>query len=634
MFQKIKINWNDKQTRCWVLVFILLVIILATGAIETAIYFKYKNRIYPHVTALETSLGGLTREEAIEKLNAAVEPIESQTLSFQGKNNTVNANLKDLGIEMDKAKIADQAYNAARQENWLGNTWALFENTLLGYSTANHFKVDADKFNEFVQTQLEVPEESPVSANLVYQNNNFTITPSKPGKGIDSLMLAGNILDFISNPQEGTVIMVPKPVGKNPDILEYQLSAVKHQANAVLNKDPEFWAGDKQWQAERETLASFLKVKKVPAYQFKNTKLVPDKDNLITYTYYTLTGISPLNEDSSFQAELAYDEEIIRNYLIEVAPGIEQAAINARLGFSETEGYQAPANSTGETGTGEQIIIVEPSHDRIGLDIDQNIALMGEKLLEEDNNVIELKTFQEKAPINEDNLEELGLKTLIARGDSNFSGSPKNRRHNIAVGASKFDGVLIAPGEEFSFLTQLGPVDASTGYLPELVIKANKTVPEYGGGMCQVSSTAFRGAVYAGFEIVERRNHAYPVNYYSPQGTDATVYIPSPDLKFVNNTPGNVLIQTSVSGNYLTFEYYGTYDGRSVELEGPISYDRSGDGAMKAKWMQKVFDSSGTLLIDKTFLSKYDSPNKYPHPGEEEEKDKKKDKKKKKKKKD
>jgi hypothetical protein len=82
----------------------------------------------------------------------------------------------------------------------------------------------------------------------------------------------------------------------------------------------------------------------------------------------------------------------------------------------------------------------------------------------------------------------------VAIGTSNFKGSPVNRRHNIAVGAASVNGTLIAPGEEFSLLKTLGDIDAAAGYKPELVIKGGKTLPEFGGGLCQIGTTAFRAA--------------------------------------------------------------------------------------------------------------------------------------------
>jgi vancomycin resistance protein YoaR len=93
----------------------------------------------------------------------------------------------------------------------------------------------------------------------------------------------------------------------------------------------------------------------------------------------------------------------------------------------------------------------------------------------------------------------------VAEGYSNFFGSPPNRIHNINVAMQAFDGLLVAPGEEFSFGENLGEVNEETGYKKELVIKEGKTIPDYGGGVCQVSSTLFRAAFFGGFPITDRK---------------------------------------------------------------------------------------------------------------------------------
>lgn len=242
-----------------------------------------------------------------------------------------------------------------------------------------------------------------------------------------------------------------------------------------------------------------------------------------------------------------------------------------------------------------------------------------------DTGEIKLAYEEIRPEVTTDSIGNLGIKSLIGEGTSNFAGSPKNRIRNIYTGAQKFNGVLIKPGEKFSFIQTLGPVDESTGYLPELVIKTDQTIPEFGGGMCQVSTTAFRAAIYAGLKITARTPHAYPVRYYNPQGMDATVYIPSPDLKFINNTPGHILIQTKIEGTKLIFDFFGTDDGRKTNIIGPKITESNPDGSMKATFTQEVLDEDGNQIIKDIFNSAYDSPSKYPHPGEEVFKEKPKD---------
>lgn len=206
-------------------------------------------------------------------------------------------------------------------------------------------------------------------------------------------------------------------------------------------------------------------------------------------------------------------------------------------------------------------------------------------------------------------INSLGINELIARGESNFKGSPKNRRHNINIGIEKLKGLIIAPGEEFSFNKNICPVNKSGGWLPELVIKGKEegTVPEYGGGLCQVSSTTFRAAMKAGLPIIMRKNHSYAVQYYAPQGSDATTYCGGIDFKFKNDTAQNILIWPYLKDkDNLVFDFYGTKDSRVVELSKPLQYDKKRDGSMKATW-ERIVKINGETKKD-IFKSTYLPP--------------------------
>jgi vancomycin resistance protein YoaR len=189
--------------------------------------------------------------------------------------------------------------------------------------------------------------------------------------------------------------------------------------------------------------------------------------------------------------------------------------------------------------------------------------------------VLPITETQPVVVVDDEELRAQGIMEVVTVGESVFSGSPKNRRHNIAVGVGKFNGHLIPQGSVFSFNEVLGPVTAATGYLKELVIQGDQTIPDFGGGLCQVSSTAYRGPWEYGMPIVQRKNHSYAVTYYSPQGTDATIYPPNVDMKFLNNTPGALLMQTFTDEHDRAFFiYYGTHDDRKSEVFGPFISNR------------------------------------------------------------
>lgn len=306
-----------------------------------------------------------------------------------------------------------------------------------------------------------------------------------------------------------------------------------------------------------------------------------------------------------------YDNKKLTEWVSGVAGKVNQKAVNAQLAIKDGRASVFVASKGGY------------SLDQPGLIEKIQDSATGEKKLEANGTLT-------KPEITEETINNLGIKELISAGYSDFAGSPANRIHNVKTGASKFNGVIIKPGENFSFNKILGPVDASTGYLEELVILNDKTEKQFGGGLCQVSSTAFRAALNAGFPILERSAHSYPVVYYKPYGVDASIYLPKPDMVFTNDSGQHVLIQTKVVGTRLYFEFYGTKANRTVKFSGnqdgngaveivekvePYIYDQEARGraSFSAIFYRHIYDSTGKLTDNDKFTSKYDSPDKYPH---------------------
>ncbi len=194
--------------------------------------------------------------------------------------------------------------------------------------------------------------------------------------------------------------------------------------------------------------------------------------------------------------------------------------------------------------------------------------------------VISLPVDEIQPKIKTEDSNSYGIRELIGSGSSKFHGSIPGRIHNINLAASRINGHLIPPGETFSFNETLGDVSAATGFQPAYIIKEGRTVLGDGGGVCQVSTTLFRAALNTGLPIVERHAHAYRVHYYeeeSPVGIDATVFAPSYDLKFKNDTVNYILIQTKIDlNNYsLVFDFYGTRDGRKITMTKPAILSQS-----------------------------------------------------------
>lgn len=210
--------------------------------------------------------------------------------------------------------------------------------------------------------------------------------------------------------------------------------------------------------------------------------------------------------------------------------------------------------------------------------LSQIILSKGKSIINSNNQkviIIPVPTKILEPSLTTDKVNEMGIKELIGSGTSLYKGSIASRAYNVNLGASRVNGVLVPPGETFSFANAVGDVSSLTGYKQAYIISGGKTILGDGGGICQVSTTLFRAALDAGLPIVERHAHAYRVGYYeqdSPPGIDATVYVPSVDLKFKNDTGHHILVQSvnDPQEQRLTFMIYGTSDGRVSEISTPV----------------------------------------------------------------
>lgn len=189
--------------------------------------------------------------------------------------------------------------------------------------------------------------------------------------------------------------------------------------------------------------------------------------------------------------------------------------------------------------------------------------------------VMEVPITTVEPEVTTEEANDLGIRERIGVGTSLFAGSIENRIYNLTLASNRINGTLVKPGEIFSFNKTVGDISTLTGYKQAYVISGGRTVLGDGGGVCQVSTTLFRAILDAGLPITERNPHAYRVGYYeqdSLPGIDAAIYTPTVDLKFKNDTGHHILIQTFVNPttSQLTFELYGTNDGRISVVHDPV----------------------------------------------------------------
>lgn len=203
--------------------------------------------------------------------------------------------------------------------------------------------------------------------------------------------------------------------------------------------------------------------------------------------------------------------------------------------------------------------------------------------------------------IDAEYLESVLFRDCFCSKATSLIGSSSNRINNVTLAAAAINGVVLMPGDEFSYNDVVGERTAERGYLPAGAYSGGQTVMEYGGGICQVSSTLYYCALYANLKITARTCHMFPVGYL-PAGLDATVSWGGPEFKFVNDREYPVKIAAFVEGNSVTVEIWGTnVDGSYVEMNYGTSYmyDKEYTDVVigyKAVTYRSVFDKDGNLI--------------------------------------
>jgi len=544
-------------------------------------------------------IGGLAPSEAETLLSEKVEAWANQNIILTYQDNQLPLQPNELGITIDTKTTRDSAYNLGRNKNILAGLYEQI--SVLFFQRQNNvapvIMIDMEEFARLTHDRFSGLESPAENASLIYnaKMRDWQIVAPREGEAFDREKLREDI-------KKRSVILDSSAIElalikDYPEILVDGTRDARDVANRILDNAPYFLTyqvknqntSDQSeerhsWNIDRETLTDWI--------SFSPTSKDSDDNN----------GSNPLSTMSGI-LNVSLDKEKIRGFLMNISPAINRDPVDAQLTMS---GGKVTIFALSQNGVQLE---AELTADKISRGITRLNTTSIRYPSSQKN--IEIIVTTRPPQIATDNIDTLGLTSLLGKGTSNFSGSPNNRIHNIGVGTAKFNGRLLKSGEEFSFNSILGEIGAQQGYLPELVIKQNKTIPEYGGGLCQVSTTAFRAAINAGLKITERYPHAFPVKYYNPQGFDATIYPLHPDLRFINDTPNNLLIQSRVVGNKLIFEFYGTADGREVKIIGPKILSSKPDGSMKTVLYQEIWRDSQLERKD-TFNSNYKSPNLYP----------------------
>jgi vancomycin resistance protein YoaR len=487
-----------------------VIVAFGVGAVfASAATFK---NFSPEFYIAGVNVGGKTLADSEREINKKIAKIsQGITVNIPGMGSRI-IHVPPTAIDVEST--LEHAKNVASRDaltRTIRDSLGFAQRTDVEFSLA---LLPADVITDGLIASWELPLTSATNAQFAFSEAGVTVVPSANGQHIDQDQLVEALEKALATGESQIVATI---VEMTPEITTEQAESLKGNASAIMSEI---------------TKGRTLKI----------------KDKTFALTASDLIAL--------LQPRVADGDVVV---------GIDAEFLKSKLGKQLAIFEQESKNAEFEYD-GKKVLKFQPH--QLGIQIDWEVLskdLFASLSTKENSVVVVTKDAEPKIKIED--LNSLGLKEMIGTGRSEFAGSPKNRIHNITTGMNSLKNILIAPGETFSLMKALGPIDGTTGYLEELVIKDNKTLPEFGGGLCQIGTTTFRAAMGAGFPIVERRNHSYQVAYYfenGVSGTDATIYDPKPDFRFKNDTAHWVLLDPHLKGTTLDFYFWGTSDGRKA----------------------------------------------------------------------
>ncbi|HNT24211.1 MAG TPA: VanW family protein [Anaerolineales bacterium] len=494
---------------------------------------SYAGRIFQGVSVNGVDVSGLTTQEAADHLSQSISYPFTGRVVFQDGAKIWVASPNDLGMFLDAQTSALAAYNVGRAGGALQRLGDRVRTWTSGVDLAPVFIFDERAAEIYLKGIAAEVDRSIIEASLGVSGVDVVVRSGQIGRTMDVPAALDALSLQLPTMTDGIIPLVV--VETAPIILD--VSAQAELARNILSAPlvlqvPSATASDPgPWTFEPDALAAMLAIERV-------------------------------NVNGLEQYQVGISSQALRTFLEGIAPSLVQYPENARFIFND------------ET---RQLDLLQGASIGRSLDVETTITLINQKLAEGVHTLELDMEYTNPAVTDDATAEQLGIGEAVSVYTSYFYGSSAERIQNISIASARFHGLLVAPGQTFSMASTLGDVSLDTGYTEALIIYGDRTIQGVGGGVCQVSTTLFRTVFFGGYQIDQRYAHAYRVSYYEMNangsinpnlaGLDATVFAPVVDFKFTNDTPYWLLMETYVdaSARTLTWKFYSTSDGRSVE---------------------------------------------------------------------
>src|SRR6266545_167126 len=516
----------------YVLLSLLVLVMLGAGGGLYYLDRSYQGKIYPNVTVRGLNVGELTQQEAEAALRARYGTFLQHPATLTYAKQSWQPSYADVGINFDFKGAIDRAYRAGRGNGLIENlqeVYAIWEN---GLDLPVHVTFDQNKLRAYVASVSADLEQAPIDAQLRLDGTTVATQPSQAGRQVLVDQTVGELTATLATFTSQTVALKTRKIA--PRLDDAAVADARARIEAMLQGPLTLEVENKQYVWTPEEIALMLDIGRVPQNSASDTIAV---------------------ELNPYQ---------VGRRVRQIADETGRGSVNPRVDWNNGD-----------------LRIFKPGKPGLRLDEAQASAAIGVAVAGADR-VLALPVREVAPQVTEANLRTLGINELVSVGRSDFTGSADYRINNIGVGMGILNGILIAPGEEFSFNNNIGSIDARNGFVEGYAIIQDRTQLEFGGGICQDSTTLFRAAFWAGLPITERWGHSFYISWYDKYGLgsygngpglDATIFTGGPDLKFLNDTGHWLLMQSTSNPRTGVAEvaFYGTKPNRTVALDQSVS---------------------------------------------------------------
>jgi vancomycin resistance protein YoaR len=503
-----------------VVVFVASVVVGSLGHFM-AVRAAARGRVLPRVSALGVSLSGLDGPALDERLSSLSSRVQALTGRLKVGDHVFDVTARDVGLVLDVAKTKQRALDVGRQGSWLRQVGWFFARPFSTASFPIAVRVDPPKIEGRLESFERAALGDPAVEGAVTYADRVVVTEPRAGLAVPRSD-ASSLIEQALVERRGEVVPMPA----RPEAPRLSLADVNAAA------------------ADAARLIGPVVLK---AAEGDGQLVFPSADLGHALRSRIVDGPAP-------HLEAFLDRDALRVVLTRARPALEKPARDATFNV-----------------TPNHVVSLVPSELGTRLDDDAILnAVLELTRSTERTGVLAFRTDVLPALTTED-AEALHVHALVSHFTTPFP-CCEARVKNIERMAALVNGSIVRPGESYSLNERSGPRTAANGFVSGPTIVEGEMEMTVGGGVSQFATTIFNAAFDGGYEIIQRQPHTYWFPRY-PEGHDATLGFPLPDLVFRNDTDSAIFVKTEVGKNFVRVEFYGDNGGRRVERHVSSRFD-------------------------------------------------------------